>query len=392
VSSAPTRILLIEDNPADARLIQETLTEAGGAAVDLWWAERLSTGLKQLAEADMDVVLLDLSLPDGKGLDTYLKLRAQAPNIPVIVVTGLDDEDLALQAAREGVQDYILKNGVGLQSLARLIRFAIERHKIVGAGPPSPDGAPPGRILGFIGATGGVGVTTVVLNVAAILARQGKSVIALELRSCFGAFSFQLRLTPTGTLRDLLEPDAGEIGVKALHQRLVSLPCGAKALFGAQAAEGFRELQPQQAEAIIRAASQMAEYVLVDLPSYPCYTGQAAVAGCNFTALVVEREPGSMAAGESMGALLRSWIADKNALGAVVVTKDSLAAFLALSDVQIGLGCPIAGVIPPAADLCAASYKLGTPLALSDPDSLAAASLVELANRLAEPVLVPVSV
>jgi septum formation inhibitor-activating ATPase MinD len=93
-----------------------------------------------------------------------------------------------------------------------------------------------------------------------------------------------------------------------------------------------------------------------------------------------------------MAGLLRSWIADKNALGAVLVTKDSLAAFLALSDIRTQLGCPIAGVIPPAADICAASYKLGVPLALSEPDSLAAASLIELANRLAVPVLVPVSV
>ncbi len=135
MSSAATSILLIEDNPADARLIQETLTGAGGAAVDLWWAERLSTGLKQLAETEVDVVLLDLSLPDSQGLDTFLKLRAQAPDIPVIVVTGLDDEELALRAAREGVQDYVLKNSASLLSLARLIRFTIERHKILGAGP-----------------------------------------------------------------------------------------------------------------------------------------------------------------------------------------------------------------------------------------------------------------
>ena len=79
MSGAQTSILLIEDNPADARLIQETLAESAGAGMDLWWAEGLSAGLKQLAETEMDVVLLDLSLPDSQGLDTFLKLRAQAP-------------------------------------------------------------------------------------------------------------------------------------------------------------------------------------------------------------------------------------------------------------------------------------------------------------------------
>ncbi len=392
MGSPPTNILLIEDNPADARLIRETLTGTGGAGVDLWWAERLSTGLEQLAGADVDVVLLDLSLPDSQGLDTFLKLRAQAPNVPVIVVTGLDDEGLALRAAREGAQDYVLKGGPGLQSLARLIRFSIERHKSRGAGQSGDAGAPPGRVLGFIGAKGGVGVTTVALNVAAVLARQGKRVIALELRPCFGAFAFQFHLTPTGTLRDLLEQDAGGIGAEALHQRLVSIPCGIKALFGAQTAAGFREIQAAQAGAIVRTAAQMAEYVIIDLPSLPCSTSQAAVAGCHAMALVVERDFGSVAAGGSMVELLKSWIAEKNALGAVLITKDPLAAFLALPDVRAQLGCPIVGVIPPAADLCAASYKRGVPLALSDPLSLAGASLMALANKLAEPVLVPVSV
>ena len=245
--------------------------------------------------------------------------------------------------------------------------------------------------VGFIGAKGGVGVTTVALNVAAVLARQGKRVIALELRSCLGTFSSQFRVTPAVSLRDLLDLNAGEIGPKVLHQRLVSLACGAKALFCAQTAAGFMEIQPQQAEAITRAAAQMAEYVILDLPSHPCYASQTAVPGCNFTALVVEREPESVAAGSRMADLLRSWIADKHALGAVLVTKDSLASLPAQSDIRIQLGSPIAGVIPPAAELCAASYKLGVPLALSDPESLAAASLTELANKLAAPVLVPVS-
>ena len=93
-----------------------------------------------------------------------------------------------------------------------------------------------------------------------------------------------------------------------------------------------------------------------------------------------------------MAALLRSWIPDQTALGAVLITKDALGACLATSAVHAQLGCPIAGVIPPAAELCATSYRLGVPLALSGPDSLAAGSLTELANKLAEPVLVPVSV
>jgi septum formation inhibitor-activating ATPase MinD len=151
-------------------------------------------------------------------------------------------------------------------------------------------------------------------------------------------------------------------------------------------------MEPPQAEALIRAAAQVADYTIVDLPPHPCYTSQAAVASCSFTALVVEREPVCVAAGKAMVELLRSWIVDQKALGAVVVTRDSLRSTLTLPDIQARLGCPIAGIIPPAAELCAESYRLGTPLALSEPDSVVAANLTDLANRLAGPVLVPVSV
>jgi MinD-like ATPase involved in chromosome partitioning or flagellar assembly/ActR/RegA family two-component response regulator len=392
MDNAPTRILVIEDNPADARLLRETLLEVAGGSVDLWWADRLSSGLKQLAQTDMDVVLLDLSLPDSKGFETFSKLRAQAPDLPVIVITGLDDEAVALRAAREGAQDYLVKGSVNPQSMARCIRFAIERHKTLAQSSPEHRGRESGRVLGFLGAKGGVGTTTVALNVAAILAHQGKSVIALELRSYFGAFSLQFQRAPSGNLRDLLDMDAGQIDGRALKRRLVSLPGGVKALFGPQTADHFKEIQPQQAEAIVSAAAGMADYVIVDLPSHPCDASQSAAGSCSFMMLVVEREPVCVGAGKVMVALLRSWMGRNPGLGAVVVTRNSLSSPLKLPDIQVQLGCPIVGVIPPAAELCANSYQSGVPLALDEPDSIAAANLTDLANRLAEPALVPVSV
>ena len=113
------------------------------------------------------------------------------------MVTGLDDEGLALRAAREGVQDYVLKGSAGMRSLVRVDSLLPSS----GTGPwwwprPRTRAHRQGRILGFVGAKGGAGATTVALNVAAVLARQRKSVIALELRSRFGTFSFQSRWCP----------------------------------------------------------------------------------------------------------------------------------------------------------------------------------------------------
>jgi len=124
------KVLLIEDNPGDARLIQETLAEARGAPFDLECADRLSTGLERLAAGDIDVVLLDLSLPDSRTFNTFAKVQAQAPEVPIVVLTGLDDEALAVKAVRGGAQDYLVKGQVDTNLLARAMRYAIERKRM----------------------------------------------------------------------------------------------------------------------------------------------------------------------------------------------------------------------------------------------------------------------
>ncbi len=123
------RILLIEDNPADARLIREMLAEVRDAPFDVECAGRLSEGLKRLGSGRIDLVLSDLSLPDARGLDTFVKLFAHAPSVPIIVLTGVEDETLATRAVREGAQDYLVKGQVDSNLLVRGIRYAIERKR-----------------------------------------------------------------------------------------------------------------------------------------------------------------------------------------------------------------------------------------------------------------------
>jgi len=129
MSEKPVKVLLIEDNPGDVRLIREMLSEASGAQFNLEWAERLSTGLNRLTKRKIDVVLLDLGLSDSRGLDTFASVHAQAPQVPIVVLTGLADEMLAVKALREGVQDYLVKGKVDSNLLVRAIRYAIERKQ-----------------------------------------------------------------------------------------------------------------------------------------------------------------------------------------------------------------------------------------------------------------------
>jgi len=123
------RALLIEDNEDDAYFIGETLTDPNAAKVELEWVDQLDSGLMRLRTDQVDVVLLDLSLPDSHGLETLDKIQAQAPDVPIIVLTHLDDEANAVQAVRRGAQDYLVKGRSDSYGLMRAIQYAIERKR-----------------------------------------------------------------------------------------------------------------------------------------------------------------------------------------------------------------------------------------------------------------------
>ncbi len=121
------KILLIEDNPGDTRLIEEMLSEVSGTLFDVENADRLSDGLTRIQKGGIDAVLLDLGLPDSAGLDTFEKVHDQAPELPIVMLTGLDDTELALEGMRMGAQDYLVKGRADGDLLARTLRYAIER-------------------------------------------------------------------------------------------------------------------------------------------------------------------------------------------------------------------------------------------------------------------------
>ena len=125
----PTRVLLIEDNPGDADLVRLRLVE-GNSGLDVACVDRLSAGLTQMSEKPPAVVLLDLNLPDSRGAETFRSLLKNAPGMPVVVLSGHDDEELAANAVHQGVQDYLVKGTFDSKQLARAMRYAIERQAL----------------------------------------------------------------------------------------------------------------------------------------------------------------------------------------------------------------------------------------------------------------------
>ncbi len=124
------RVLLVEDNPADANLIDEMLHGSNGTTFALDHTSRLSESLDRLSKKTFDLVLLDLSLPDSRGYATFEAVHTHASHIPTIILTGMDDKDLALRAIRHGAQDYLLKDQVNGVILKQTLHHAIERKKL----------------------------------------------------------------------------------------------------------------------------------------------------------------------------------------------------------------------------------------------------------------------
>ena len=123
----PIEVLIIEDNPGDLLLTKRMLEKTGYTSFHVNCAEDLSTGIKSASDNMIDVILLDLNLPDSAGVETFLKLNHQVPEIPIVVLSGFEDEEESRKAIREGAQDYLIKGQTDGNLLVRSLRYAIER-------------------------------------------------------------------------------------------------------------------------------------------------------------------------------------------------------------------------------------------------------------------------
>lgn len=125
---SPTKILLIENSTADAQLLRLLLR--ADPRVSVTTVGQLAKGLSHLSREHFDLVLLDLSLPDGEGVEAICRVTHAARNVPIVVLSAVEDEELAIEALREGVQDWLVKAEIDRSLLMRVIRYACERHRL----------------------------------------------------------------------------------------------------------------------------------------------------------------------------------------------------------------------------------------------------------------------
>jgi MinD-like ATPase involved in chromosome partitioning or flagellar assembly/CheY-like chemotaxis protein len=367
-------VLLVEDSQDFAMLVNRYLAASRLAAFRVSNASTLRGARDALGRDRFDAVLLDLNLPDSRGMETFAGVREAARGAAIVILTAEEDEAVATAAIGLGAADFLIKGEVGGEGLARRIRFAIERGRAAAA---APEPAPPGKAIVLAGSRGGAGVSTTAINLAAILSRRGRNVILLELRSHGGVLGAMLGVAPPLTIETLAELG----GPNSLESTRIRLPFGAHLLAAPSTLDSGGTWEPAGVSALVDKAASLADVVLIDATIALPHLLKPAVARAAFTLLVLEREPVSIQLASRLIGPFTAWSGKANAIGAVLVNHIPFIDSAPLPAIRAELNCGVVGVLPPARDVLQ-SYRRQGPIAIAQPQSPVAVALDDLATRL----------
>jgi DNA-binding response OmpR family regulator len=374
------RILIIEDDEDYQRLVSAVLTRSE-EAFDVKTARTLAEGVASVERFQPEIILVDLNLPDSTGYATFLRVQAQAGGVPIVVLTGLDDDKTALQAVKDGAQDYLVKSLIQPKLIARSMNMVLHRLRRQAAQEGAAP-AKPGTVMGFIGSKGGVGTSTTAVNVAAVLVQNGSDTIVIELQPGPGTLSLYLQNEPAHGIHALLEKPADAITASDVEHHLVEAVRGLR-LLCPTSSPGIRPpIGAEYVQAIISAARKVAPYVVLDLPARMDEGVVAALKLCDCLALIVNREPASAQCGAAMLHQIESVISPALGVRRVVVDRTILDEPLPMADIQRLLKAQAAMVVPQAASAIARSHWVKTPLMFLHPDETFRLAHLELAQRL----------
>jgi CheY-like chemotaxis protein len=337
-------------------------------------AENGEVGLRKAREENPDLVVLDVMLPDISGFEVCQRLHKDPAtrDLPVLLLTAKVQTDDKLAGFDAGAEDYVTKPFEMPELVARveLILSRAERLRTRA-----------GRVITFLGAKGGVGTTTVAVNVGLALAGRGKSTVLADFRPYAGTVCHQLGLSPRRTIADLAKIPPSRLNSRAVDLSLEPHHSGLRVL--APPSQPLADdPSTEAAESLFESLRSVADFIVIDALAYPSPLSRLAFTRSDVTAIVSEPHSVSLSCAVDALSFLATLGLTGDWVGIILVHRSRSPFSTPPGEVQNMLKARILGIIPSAEEACLGAERQRVPLILAQPDHAASAALFELADRL----------
>jgi len=379
------KLVIVEDDLTLQRALRIAFEKEGYSVV---CAARGAEAVPLIEKEKPDLVILDVMLPGMSGYDVCRQLRQNpaSATLPILMLSAMSQVSNKITGLDAGADDYVTKP-FELAELAARVRMLLERTRRLRDSAPSKRA----RMLGFVGAKGGVGTTTVAVNVALALAKRKNSVILFEPQPYFGTVSQYLGLKPRWSWADIPQLPGQEISRAELAKYLTAHSRYLQVLAAPQCVKpqqtppkgACSALTAAQGEMLVTCLAEMADYVVLDLPNSSLEAVRQALPRCDCPVVVMEPDSACVRAAQLTIELLELWGVPRQAVRIVIVRRAALAQPLNIPAIQTTLNSEVVGVVALAADLAAKAIESGKALIELTPDHQVAVSLEQLAARLA---------
>lgn len=370
------KILVADDDPMLQRLIMNTLK------LEQYEVVIASDGQQalELARSEKpDLIILDVMMPIKNGFEVCADLRKipETAALPVIILSGLGQVQEKIAGLKAGADEYVTKP-IDPRELLTRVEMLLLRNRVL----RESSAQRAGRVTCVIGAKGGVGTTTLAVNLAALLSSQDRSTIIVELRPDFGTVAVQLKLTPAQNLSNIRDLEPAALTDQLVERLLADTSYGGRALCGPQRVKEFGPIDAKLAGSLLARLVMLADDVVVDLPSTSGELVEAAVRSAGNVIVTLEADIAGVAAAEKRLQQLQEY--EKSLRMHPVVVNRQGTMLLSMREIETRLNHSLSGMLPPATDVMGVSIQYGSPLAVFQPNHIFCTQLAELAERVLE--------
>ncbi|MCB0021498.1 MAG: response regulator [Caldilinea sp.] len=370
------KILVADDDPMLQRLIMNTLK------LEQYEVVIASDGQQalELARSEKpDLIILDVMMPIKNGFEVCADLRKipETAALPVIILSGLGQVQEKIAGLKAGADEYVTKP-IDPRELLTRVEMLLLRNRVL----RESSAQRAGRVTCVIGAKGGVGTTTLAVNLAALLSSQDRSTIIVELRPDFGTVAVQLKLTPAQNLSNIRDLEPAALTDQLVERLLADTSYGGRALCGPQRVQEFGPIDAKLAGSLLARLVMLADDVVVDLPSTSGELVEAAVRSAGNVIVTLEADIAGVAAAEKRLQQLQGY--EKSLRMHPVVVNRQGTMLLSMREIETRLNHSLSGMLPPATDVMGVSIQYGSPLAVFQPNHIFCTQLAELAERVLE--------